>query len=72
MRECFILQDTVYDYSTRLSHKGAFVVSKFKGFGSMSFSYIGCTLWNKVLFYITQIDKLSAFKCAIKNVLWTL
>ena len=67
MGEHFISQDTVHSYSTRLSHKGAFAVPKVKGFGSRSFSYIGCTLWNKLPFNITQINKLSAFKCAIKK-----
>ena len=65
--EYFLFYKTVNNYSTRLSHKGAFADPKVKGFRSRSFSYIGCTLWNKLPFNITKIYKLSAFKCAIKK-----
>lgn len=67
--EHFVPQDTVHSYRTRLSHKGAFAVPKVKGFGSKSFCYTGCSLWNNLPACITQIDKLSTFKTTVKNYL---
>jgi len=63
----FIPQNSVHSHNTRLSNKGAFSVPHVKGNGKKSFSYLGCTLWNKLPSFITQMTALSSFKSAIKQ-----
>ena len=67
MVEHFTSQDSVHSHRTRFSDKGAFSVPKIKGFGLKSFSYNGCTFWNKLPSSITKLDNLKEFKVTIKS-----
>jgi hypothetical protein len=67
MGEHFIPQASIHSYRTRSTQKGAFAVPRVKGFGSKSFCYTGCSLWNNLPSSITQIDRLSVFKSSLKN-----
>ena len=40
---------------------------KLKSYGSKSFSFIGCSLWNKLSNHITKLDKFNTFKRIIKT-----
>lgn len=44
-------------------------VKKIKSFGSTSFSFFGCSLWNKLSSSIVQTTKLPVFKPALINYL---
>lgn len=69
MLEGFISQDSIHSYKTRLSKKGAFAIPKVKGFGSKSFCFLGCSMWNSLPAELSHIGRLLPFKSAVKQYL---
>jgi hypothetical protein len=67
MCEHFISQDSVHNYSTRLSQKGGYCLPKVKGQGSKSFAFSGIKLWNDLPVELVEINRLQSFKVAIKS-----
>jgi hypothetical protein len=67
MSEHFISQDSIHNYSTRLSQKGPYCLPKVKGQGSKSFAFSGIKLWNDLPVNLTKINRLQSFKVAIKS-----
>ena len=67
MGEHFISQDSVHNYSTRLSQKGGYCLPKVKSHGSKSFAFSGIKLWNDLPVELTEINRLQSFKVAIKR-----
>ena len=67
--ENFVSQDSVHQYSTRHSQKGAFVIPKVKSFGAKSFCFKGCSLWNQLPINILSTDKYHTFKHVLNSYL---
>ena len=67
MNEHIKSQLSVHTYNTRFREKGVFAIPKVKSFGSKSFCFNGCTLWNKLPFSITLNADYPGFKTALKS-----
>ena len=69
LKETFIPQDMVHQHNTRACARGAFAIPEVKGFGSKSFSSLGCFLWNGLPAELTHLKRLSSFKTKVKKYL---
>lgn len=67
MSEHFVSQDSMHNYSTRLSKKGGYCLPKVKCHGSKSFSFNSIKLWNSLPESLTEVNRLEGFKVAIKS-----
>jgi hypothetical protein len=65
--DCFVSQESVHSYCTRLSKKGGYCLPNVEGSWSKSLSFIGAKLWNSLPTCITEINKFHRFKVAIKT-----
>jgi len=67
MNSFLVSQNTVHSYSTRLSEKFGFNITKAKGSGCKYFSFIEAKLWNNFLCHLTDINNFQSLKVAIKS-----
>jgi hypothetical protein len=67
LSDCFVSQESMHSYCTRLSEKEGYCLLKVKGSGSKSFSFIGAKLWHSLPTCISEINKFHRFKVAIKS-----
>ena len=67
MTEHFVSQDSMHNYSTRLSKKGGYCLPKVKCHGSKSFSFNSIKLWNSLPESLTEVNRLEGFKVSIKS-----
>jgi hypothetical protein len=67
MSDHFIPQSSLHNYSTRFSAEGGLAIPKVGSFGKKTFSYVGCSLWNRLPAKCKDFSSISSFKACIKE-----